>query len=222
MTNRISKKEAAMKYGKSRKFGIDQLLIALSCVFLAIFVIYPMIMILYNALWNGSSIDFSMFIEVIFQKENVQALKNTVVIAFFVTLFSTIIGVFFAWLLARSDIPAKGVMRWLFTIPFMIPPFLGAMAWDMMLSARGGYINRWLMTTFSLKQAPFNVNSVAGIILVETVFSWPGLGGLFYQALSVPDLPLVQGLFFVFAAAVIVMNTLADLIYPLLDPRVGR
>ncbi|WP_231157120.1 ABC transporter permease [Streptomyces sp. CNZ748] len=64
--------------------------------------------------------------------------------------------------------------------------------------------------------------TVAGVILVETVFSWPGLGGLFYQALSVPDLPLVQGLFFVFAAAVIVMNTLADLIYPLFDPRVGR
>ena len=64
--------------------------------------------------------------------------------------------------------------------------------------------------------------TVAGVILVETVFSWPGLGGLFYQALSVPDLPLVQGLFFVFAAAVIVMNTLADLAYPLLDPRVSR
>ncbi len=64
--------------------------------------------------------------------------------------------------------------------------------------------------------------TVAGTILVETVFSWPGLGGLFYSALSVPDLPLVQGLFLVFAAAVIVMNTLADLIYPLLDPRVGR
>ncbi|MFJ2605937.1 ABC transporter permease [Streptomyces sp. NPDC091279] len=64
--------------------------------------------------------------------------------------------------------------------------------------------------------------TVAGVILVETVFSWPGLGGLFYQALSVPDLPLVQGLFLFFAAAVIVMNTLADLVYPLLDPRVAR
>ncbi|QDQ14022.1 ABC transporter permease [Streptomyces spectabilis] len=63
---------------------------------------------------------------------------------------------------------------------------------------------------------------VAGAILVETVFSWPGLGSLFYQALSVPDLPLVQGLFFVFATAVILMNTVADVVYPLLDPRVGR
>ncbi|MFE7616871.1 ABC transporter permease [Streptomyces sp. NPDC057496] len=63
---------------------------------------------------------------------------------------------------------------------------------------------------------------VAGQILVETVFSWPGLGGLFYEALRVPDLPLVQGLFFVFATAVILANTLADVLYPLLDPRVGR
>ncbi|MFJ2111026.1 MULTISPECIES: ABC transporter permease [unclassified Streptomyces] len=62
----------------------------------------------------------------------------------------------------------------------------------------------------------------AGSILVETVFSWPGLGGLFYSALSVPDLPLVQGLFVVFAGAMILMNLLADLLYPLLDPRVGR
>ncbi|MGV9316878.1 ABC transporter permease [Streptomyces sp. NPDC003691] len=62
----------------------------------------------------------------------------------------------------------------------------------------------------------------AGSILVETVFSWPGLGGLFYQALSVPDLPLVQGLFVVFAGAMILMNLLADLLYPFLDPRVAR
>lgn len=61
---------------------------------------------------------------------------------------------------------------------------------------------------------------VSGVILVETVFSWPGLGQLFYSGLSVPDLGLVQGLFVVFAASVILMNLLADLVYPLLDPRV--
>ncbi|MFW6692030.1 ABC transporter permease [Streptomyces sp. MAR4 CNX-425] len=62
----------------------------------------------------------------------------------------------------------------------------------------------------------------AGSILVETVFSWPGLGGLFYQALSVPDLPLIQGLFIVYAGSMILMSVIADLIYPLFDPRVGR
>lgn len=62
--------------------------------------------------------------------------------------------------------------------------------------------------------------AVSGSILTETVFSWPGLGSLFYEALTVPDLPLLEGLFIFFAAAVIVMNLLAELLYPILDPRV--
>jgi peptide/nickel transport system permease protein len=61
---------------------------------------------------------------------------------------------------------------------------------------------------------------VSGAITVETVFSWPGLGLLSYQALSGPDYPLLEGIFLVFSAAVILMNLLADLLYPLIDPRV--
>jgi peptide/nickel transport system permease protein len=61
---------------------------------------------------------------------------------------------------------------------------------------------------------------VSGAITVETVYSWPGLGYLSYQALQVPDLPLLQGTFIVFSASVIIMNLLADVAYRLLDPRV--
>ena len=61
---------------------------------------------------------------------------------------------------------------------------------------------------------------VAGAITVETVFSWPGLGLLTFEALRVPDLPLLQGTFIVLAGSVIVMNVVADLLYRVLDPRV--
>lgn len=61
---------------------------------------------------------------------------------------------------------------------------------------------------------------VAGAITVETVYSWPGLGLLTYEALRVPDLPLLQGTFIVLAGSVIVMNVLADLLYRVFDPRV--
>ncbi|GAA3464118.1 ABC transporter permease [Saccharothrix longispora] len=61
---------------------------------------------------------------------------------------------------------------------------------------------------------------VSGAITVETVFSWPGLGLLTYEALTGPDLPLLQGTFVVLAGAVIFMNVLADLAYRVLDPRV--
>lgn len=61
---------------------------------------------------------------------------------------------------------------------------------------------------------------IAGAISVETVFSWPGLGLLTYDALRVGDLPLLQGTFVVLAGAVILMNMLADILYRVLDPRV--
>ncbi|MCI1832446.1 MAG: ABC transporter permease [Bifidobacterium sp.] len=62
---------------------------------------------------------------------------------------------------------------------------------------------------------------IGGAITVETVFSWPGLGYLTYQALKVPDLPLLQGTFVIFSMSVIVMNLFADLLYSIFDPRVG-
>jgi peptide/nickel transport system permease protein len=61
---------------------------------------------------------------------------------------------------------------------------------------------------------------IAGAISVETVFSWPGLGLLTYDALRVGDLPLLQGTFVVLAGTVIFMNMLADILYRVLDPRV--
>jgi len=61
---------------------------------------------------------------------------------------------------------------------------------------------------------------LSGAIAVETIYSWPGLGLLTYEALRGPDLPMLQGLFLVFSAAVILFNLLADLLYAVLDPRV--
>ena len=61
---------------------------------------------------------------------------------------------------------------------------------------------------------------LSGAIAVETIFSWPGLGFATYEAIHGPDLPMLQGLFLFFSAAVILFNFLADLLYAYLDPRV--
>ena len=63
---------------------------------------------------------------------------------------------------------------------------------------------------------------IAGAVTVEAVFSWPGLGKLTFEAITGPDLPLLQGTFVVFSAIIIAMNFIADLVYRRLDPRVRR
>lgn len=61
---------------------------------------------------------------------------------------------------------------------------------------------------------------ISGAVTVETVFSWPGLGYLTFQAIQGPDLPVLQGTFVVFSSIVIVMNFVADILYRVIDPRV--
>jgi peptide/nickel transport system permease protein len=61
---------------------------------------------------------------------------------------------------------------------------------------------------------------VGGAIQVETVFSWPGIGRLMYEAVMLRDYPILQGTFLLLAVSVILANLLADICYSVLDPRV--
>jgi peptide/nickel transport system permease protein len=61
---------------------------------------------------------------------------------------------------------------------------------------------------------------VAGAILVETVFSWPGIGRAVYEAVLNRDYPMLQGAFLVLTLSVIFFNFVADLLYFKLDPRI--
>lgn len=60
-----------------------------------------------------------------------------------------------------------------------------------------------------------------GAVVVETVFSWPGLGRLTFDAVTQRDYPVLLGLFVVMALLVMVVNALTDVVYRLIDPRMG-
>ena len=62
--------------------------------------------------------------------------------------------------------------------------------------------------------------TVAGAIQIEAVFSWPGLGGMIYDAVVQRDYPMLQGAFLLITISVILANLVADLLYSILDPRV--
>jgi peptide/nickel transport system permease protein len=64
--------------------------------------------------------------------------------------------------------------------------------------------------------------SVGGNVVIETVFSWPGLGRMLVDAVQSSDYPLAQGAFLLIAAVLVFMNFVADMLYGLLDPRVAR
>jgi peptide/nickel transport system permease protein len=62
---------------------------------------------------------------------------------------------------------------------------------------------------------------LTGAVLVETVYSWPGMGRLFYDSLSVRDYPVLMGALILGAVLIVLGNLIADLLYGLLDPRIS-
>jgi ABC-type dipeptide/oligopeptide/nickel transport system permease component len=61
---------------------------------------------------------------------------------------------------------------------------------------------------------------ISGSIIVEVVFSWPGLGTLLYQAISVRDIPLTTGIVVTYTTLFIAINVIIDVVYFLVDPRI--
>ena len=61
---------------------------------------------------------------------------------------------------------------------------------------------------------------MSGAVVVESVFGWPGIGQLAWQAIQRLDIPIIMGVTLVAAAAIVIGNLLADLVAPLVDPRV--
>lgn len=92
-----------------------------------------------------------------------------------------------------------------------------------------GFSEKWIVRRHALPNAMLPMVTIismnlgfviAGSIEIETVFSWPGLGRLMYQALMGRDYPLLQGIFLFVSIAVILANLCADILYSYLDPRV--
>jgi peptide/nickel transport system permease protein len=61
---------------------------------------------------------------------------------------------------------------------------------------------------------------MSGIVVVESVFGWPGIGQLTWQAINQIDIPIIMGVTLVAACAIVLGNLLADLVAPLIDPRI--
>ena len=158
---------------KDSGFGVAQLILMISIAILVIFVAWPVLLILFNAFFVEGKFNSFDFYNVLTEPETFQALKNSFVIACMTTIGSVIVGTFFAWLVTRTDLPYKTFMKSLFLVPFMLPSFIGALAWKMLLSPHSGYINKLWMDLFNTTEPLFNIYSYAGIALVEVMDLFP-------------------------------------------------
>lgn len=101
---------------------------------------------------------------------------------------------------------------------------------DFVRTARAKGLDRWrIVTVHVLPNAALPVIAMigidigyfmSGIVVVESVFGWPGIGQLTWQAIQQIDIPIIMGVTLVSACAIVLGNLLADLVAPFIDPRI--
>lgn len=135
--------------------------------------------------------------------------------------------------LAHLALPAMTLALYLVGLPVLLmrSTMLEVLEEDYVALARmQGFSERTIMLRHAARNALLPVAtaftlgigySVGGNVVVETVFSWPGLGQLLVKAVQSHDYPLAQGAFLLIALVTIAMNGLAEWLYQFLDPRVA-
>ena len=149
------------------------LVIALSVIALVYFVVFPLAVLLYDSVLVDGSYTLANYREVYSQDVNWRALANTVELSLIVMVASVIITFPLAWLVGRTDLPFKKGYRTLLVASYMIPPYVGAIAWVQLLNPSVGYLNDIFKWIFNLQTAPFDIYTTGGLAWVLTLFYSP-------------------------------------------------
>src|SRR6266545_2191774 len=196
-------------------------------------------------LWNSLHLDFGMSIN---KHQSVadliiEALKNTLILASASAILAIVVGFALGTLAAtrqftRTDRIAMGVAVLLAAIPsywlgimlvVLFSSLLEVSRLDFVLALRSsGLPERAILRRHVLRNAlPPIVNMIglqvgyllSGVIFVEVVFSWPGIGRLVFEAIGQRDLPVILGAVMVVSVTFVLINLAVDVIHLVLDPR---
>ncbi len=149
------------------------IVISISVLLLIYFVIFPMGILLYDSVMLDGAINLDNYRNVYSQDVSWNALTNTIKLSLGVMIASVIITFPLAWLVGRTDMPGKKVYRTLLVSSYMIPPYVGAIAWVQLLNPSVGYLNEIIKWLFGLETAPFDIYTMAGLGWVLTLFYSP-------------------------------------------------
>lgn len=158
-----------------RKFQAPPLMIILLIVIVGFLVLTPLFLMILNSFQTarpGQPIVWGIdgWIKAFTTPGIVKAMTNTVTLALTRQAIALLIGAFFAWLIARTDIPMKGTLEFFFWLSFFLPALPETMGWILLLDPKYGLMNQGLMSLGVIGQPLFNIYSFWGIV-------WAHMGG---------------------------------------------
>ena len=164
-----------MMWEKTWRIDIKWIVILLIVDLLLYFQLLPVIYMTIRAFFPEGTFSLETFRRLYTDSMNLDALKNTLIASFATMILGTLIAFPLAWLVGRTNLYGRRFFRSLFVLTYMVPPYVGAMAWLRLMNPNVGTVNLWLRALFGLSDAPgpLNVYTLPGMIWVLTTFYYP-------------------------------------------------
>ena len=155
--------------GSPVRFNSSLLFMSLLLGLVAFLVLTPLLMMILNSFQvsqPGEPVVYGLqgWQEVVTSAGMLAPIYNTFSLAITRQIIALVLGIFLAWLLARTDIPMRGGLEFMFWISFFLPVLPVTMGWILLLDPNYGLLNQWLLKLPFIHEPPFNIYSFWGII----------------------------------------------------------
>ena len=140
----------------------------------------------------GGRVSLDAYGEVARRSLYYQSVLNTVVLGLGAAALSIALGVPIAWIVARSDMPLRRLVRAAVTAAFIAPPFLLAVAYVILAAPNTGILNRVVVTLFGVERGPFDAYTLPTLVFVTSLHTFPAVFLLVAAALGSVDASLEQ------------------------------
>lgn len=137
-------------------------------VFVLLIVVYPLWQVLYRSFLDAGVFSLKSYQKVFSHPSYYRALLNSIWISCATGALCMLLGTLLAFLVVRTDLPGKKILRALLVLPYALPSFFAAIAWIQLLGPQG-YLARLFQQVFGFAAVPWNIYSAGGIVFVLTV-----------------------------------------------------
>jgi iron(III) transport system permease protein len=155
--------------GSPVRFNASLLFMSLLLGLVAFLVLTPLLLMILNSFQvsqPGEPVVYGLkgWQEVVTSAGMLAPIYNTFSLAITRQIIALVLGIFLAWLLARTDIPMRGGLEFMFWLSFFLPVLPVTMGWILLLDPNYGLLNQWLLKLPFIHEPPFNIYSFWGII----------------------------------------------------------
>src|SRR3954449_864573 len=183
MTVAVSDQLTRMKHG----FDFTKLVLYGFALVLCLLIVLPMSWLVYYGFTDkNGAFSLQNFVTLVNDPTLRDPLVTTFILATSTSLICCAVAAPMGWLVARTDMPGARLVRYLVTASFVTPPFLGAIAWELLAAPNSGLLNKLyrMLSGAEMDEHLFNIYSFPGLIFVIACYTFPYVFVLVANALD--------------------------------------